>query len=181
MHGIIFIQLKDFVVKNHGLPAWDKMLEIAGQPKMALFLPTEIYPDTDIVTLVGAACTLTGATPEAVLESFGTFIAPSLLQMYAMLIKPEWKTLDLLLNVEETIHKVVRRRNPGAEPPELHFKKINEATLEFIYESKRHMAPLAVGIIKGVAAHYKENINITVTRTTPEATEMLVALQPATA
>lgn len=176
MHGAIFIQLKEFVVQNHGLPAWDKMLEMAGQPKMALYLPTQSYPDADALALVGAACELTGQPADVVLESFGVFIAPALLQMYRHLLKPEWKTLDLLMNVENTIHKVVRRRNEGAEPPELHFTRVNDKTLGFLYDSKRQMSALAIGIIKGVADEYKENIKITVLRSSPEATEMTITL-----
>lgn len=174
MHGAIFMMLKDFVATNHGLPAWDKMLEMAGQPKMALYLPTQSYPDADAVALVKAACELTGLPPEAVLEAFGVYIAPTLIQMYRGLVHPDWKTLDLLMNVEETIHKVVRRRNEGAEPPELRFKRINDRTLEFIYESKRQMAPLAMGIIKGVAKYYQEDIQITVTEANPARTVMLI-------
>jgi hypothetical protein len=177
MHGAIFMQLKEFVVAHHGLPAWDRMLDMAGQPPMALYLPTQAYPDSDAMALVGAACELTGQPVDTLLESFGSFIAPALLQMYAGLIKPEWKTLDLLLNVEETIHKVVRRRNPGAEPPELQFSRVDARTLAFLYESKRQMAALAVGIMKGVAHHYGETISIVVTKASPAATEMLITLE----
>ena len=176
MHGTIFMQLKDFVVTNHGLPAWDKMLDMAGQPKMALYLPTQSYPDADAFAPVKAACELTGQSMDVALESFGIYIAPTLIQMYRGLIHPDWKTLDLLLNVEDTIHKVVRRRNEGAEPPEPHFKRINDRTLEFLYESKRKMSALAMGIIKGVAKYYQEEIHITVTRASPEGTEMTITL-----
>jgi hypothetical protein len=177
MHGAIFMQLKDFVVSHHGLPAWDRMLEMAGQPPMALYLPTQAYPDADAMALVKAACDLTGQSADTVLEQFGLFIAPALLKMYAGLVRPEWRTLDLLLNVEDTIHKVVRRRNPGAEPPELFFSRVDARTLSFRYESKRQMAALAVGIMKGVARHYGETIGITVTSATPEATTMQVRLE----
>lgn len=174
MHGAIFMQLKDFVVTHHGLPAWDKILEMAGQPPMALYLPTRSYPDEDAVALVKAACELTGQSTETVLESFGAYIAPTLLQMYRGLVHPDWKTLDLLMNVEDTIHKVVRRQNVGAEPPELRFSRIDDHTLEFIYESRRQMAPLAVGIIKGVGKYYQEDIRVTILETSPTRTVMRV-------
>jgi hypothetical protein len=39
------------------------------------------------------------------------------------------------------------------------------------------MASLAIGIIKGVADHYGEKVSVSVLKTTPEATEILVQLQ----
>jgi len=50
------------------------------------------------------------------LEDFGALSRRILIDMYWALIEPEWKTLDLLEHTEEAIHKVVRLKNPGAQP-----------------------------------------------------------------
>ena len=65
--------------------------------------------------------------------------------------KPNWKTMELLLYTEETIHKAVRIKNPGAEPPRLQFQQTGPNTLKFNYNSPRQMSAVAKGIIKGVA------------------------------
>jgi hypothetical protein len=72
-----------------------------------------------LVALVVAATKATGLKADAILEDFGEFIAPDLISMFRASIKPEWRTLELLEHTEETIHKAVRLRNPGATPPEL--------------------------------------------------------------
>jgi hypothetical protein len=55
-----------------------------------------------------------------VLEDFGVFIDPPLMNMYGHLIPAEWKTLDEIEKTEETVHHVVRVQTPGAKPPVLH-------------------------------------------------------------
>lgn len=159
MHGIVFSLLKNYVTARHKSDTWFAVLREAGR-EGSVYMPTQIYPDDEMGDLVAAACRLTATPPAVVLEDFGTFIAPHLMGMYEFLVRPEWKTMGLLLNVEETIHKVVRLKNPGARPPELQFTRIDDHTLRFEYNSPRRMAALAVGIMKGVAAHYGERITI---------------------
>jgi len=72
----------------------------------------ETYPDEEAGRLVATASRITGANAPAILEDFGEFIAPDLLEMYWALVKPEWKTLDVIEHTEEAIHEVVRLKNP---------------------------------------------------------------------
>ena len=80
--------------------------------------------------------------------------------MYRSLVKPEWKTMELLLNTEETIHRVVRLKNPGADPPRLNFTKTGAQSLQFIYNSPRKLSAVARGIIKGVGNHFGQKVTI---------------------
>src|SRR5262245_27905229 len=107
MHGLIFIELKKYVETKFDSATWEKLLEKAGQ-KHQLYLAATVYPDSDILKLVTTACEMTGLTANAVLEDFGRFIAPDLIEQYKFLINPNWGLLDFLANTEETIHKIVR-------------------------------------------------------------------------
>jgi len=71
------------------------------------------YPDAEMEALVAAAATMSGLTASVVLEDFGVFIAPPLMNMYGHLIPGDWKTLDVIEKTEETIHHVVRVQTPG--------------------------------------------------------------------
>lgn len=160
MHGIIFCQLKEFVDANLGADGWKNLLKAAGS-KRSVFLPIQSYPDEELVQLVVTASQVTGLPVPALLGSFGEFIAPYLIKTYALLIRPEWKTLDLLENTEETIHKVVRTRNPGALPPELKVARQSPTQALLEYGSERKLCQVAMGIIRGVARHYGDTITIT--------------------
>ena len=176
MHGIIHAELKKYVEARHGVDAWKACLDAAGLTHK-LYLPINAYPDQEAVAIVASASTLTRVPVERFLEDFGEFIAPDLLSMYQPLVKPEWKTLELLLHTEEMIHRVVRMQNVGAEPPRLQFEQLGPNELKFYYDSPRRMAAVAKGIIKGVAKHYKQTVLIH-ERTRPDgSSEMSITIR----
>src|SRR5687767_6458695 len=112
MHGLIFLQLQKFAQRQAGAGAWEVLLKEAGLPRKA-FTAVRVYPDEDVVALVGAASRVLKQAPAQVLTAFGEFIAPELLRLYGRLVQPEWQTLDVVENTEKLIHAGVRVGNPG--------------------------------------------------------------------
>ncbi len=159
MHGIIHAELKKYVETKYNAEAWRAVLNEAGLGNK-IYMAVSTYEDAEAVAIVKAASKLTGVPPLEILEDFGEFIAPDLLDMYKSLIDPSWKTADLFTNVEDTIHTVVRMKNPGATPPQLKFKRVGPNELHFHYDSPRQMSSVAKGIMKGVAKHYGETLSI---------------------
>jgi len=162
MHGIIFAELQNYAETRHGKGTWNQLLKKAGL-KDKVYLPIKEYPDTEVVALVTAASSMTGLPTAAVLEDFGEFIAPTLMKMFGHLLRPEWKTIDIIGNTEGTIHTVVRVKNPGAKPPQLRTVRRSDDEVVLIYTSPRKMCALAIGIGKGLAKHFKEKVTITQT------------------
>lgn len=80
--------------------------------------------------------------------------------MYSRLLKPEWRSLDLIENAENTIHTVVRLRNKGATPPVLKASRLAPDVVQITYSSHRKMCYLAVGIAMGVGDHFGESLKI---------------------
>jgi len=161
MHGMIYDELKSYVEARHGSETWKLLLRESGVGWPKLYLPIRSYSDEDALALVTTASRLTGAQASAILEDFGEYLVPSLLEMYGMLIKPEWRTLDLIEHTETTIHKVVRETSPGARPAELQCTRVSQEELLIIYSSQRRMCAVAKGIAKGIAKHYQEHVLIT--------------------
>ncbi len=159
MHGLIFHLLQDYVTKNYGAPAWTGLLQESGLGQR-VYLTSAVYPDEELVSLVAAACQKTGRAAGDVVEDFGHWITGDLIKMYATLIKPEWKTLDLIEITENTIHTVVRAQDPAAKPPELHVARISLNELVIFYTSSRKLCALAVGITKGIAEYYHEQVAV---------------------
>ncbi len=159
MHGIIFTELKKYVDARLGGQAWGTLLQKANMPGR-IFMPVKEYPDADAVTLVTTASAITGKPAAAILEDFGEFIAPDLVALYGSLLRKEWRTLDVIEHTEETIHRVVRHRNPGARPPELKTRRPSEDEVVLVYASPRKMCAVAKGIARGLARHFKETVTI---------------------
>jgi Haem-NO-binding len=159
MHGIIHLELQNFVVQHHGETAWRALTGAAGLSN-EIYTPLRSYPDEQIVALVGAAVQLTGTDAKALLEAFGAFLVPRYLALYGNLLRPEWRTLDVLENAENTIHRVVRLREPGALPPRLQAQRVNPRAIRMNYDSPRKLCAVARGIARGIAGHFREQLTI---------------------
>ena len=160
MHGFIFTELRDYVIARLGPDAWPNLLDRARiGPKT--YLTYRDYPDEEAVTLVVTASDLTGLPPATILEDFGAFLAPHLFRIYRPLIDPSWRTLEFLENTEATIHQVVRSRNATARPPTLRCRRVGAQTLVVTYGSPRRLCAVARGIIRGLAQHFGEKVEIT--------------------
>lgn len=159
MYGIIHSQLKAYVVSNYDLATWEAVLANAGLPGKT-YLAGQAYPDAEVLAIVTTASTMTKRPVPEILEDFGAFIVPALASTYKAYIKPQWRTLDFIQNTEAAIHKVVRLRDPGAEPPRLAVSRPSDTEVLIDYTSARKMCSVAKGITRGVAAHYGEKVAI---------------------
>jgi hypothetical protein len=159
MHGIIHLQLQRFVESRYGAKSWRELNRRAGLDSR-VFTAVESYPDEDILRLVAEAVGLTGVPVSELLEAFGQFLVPTYLSVYGALVKPTWRTLDLLEHTEHTIHRVVRARQPGATPPELSVERASKNEVMVTYASRRRLCAVARGIIVGVAEHFRETVLI---------------------
>jgi hypothetical protein len=162
MHGIIFTSLKKYATTRLGADAWPTLLREAGLSGR-IYLPIQAYEDKEILTLVSTASRITGKPTQALLEDFGEFLVPDLVSIYRSMIRPEWRTLDLLDNVENTIHKAVRLRDKTATPPTLVVSRPGPNEVVVVYSSPRRMCGVAKGIVRGLASHYKERVTVSET------------------
>jgi len=159
MHGIIYTELQQFVEQSLGPGAWAKVLRAANLENR-IYMSVSDYPDAEMFAIVNAASNLSQAPPDATIEAFGVFIAPDLLRMYSVLIKREWKTLDVIEHTEAVIHTIVRKNQIGSTPPELRYTRIGPHEVEVRYDSARRLCRLARGIMKGIAQSFGERIEI---------------------
>lgn len=159
MHGTIFFELKKYVETKLGPDTWNRLLRETDLGVRTYEVMAD-YPDSEVVKLTAAASRITGVPVLAILEDFGEFLAPDLLRMYAGLIDPKWKTLDVIEQTENQIHRVVRLHNRDAHPPELKCVRHSADEVVIHYGSSRKMCSVAKGIVRGLARHYDERIEI---------------------
>jgi predicted hydrocarbon binding protein len=158
VHGFIFSEIKKYVETKFDRATWVAILENAGLTKKEYENFRE-YGDEEAVAIVGTASEMTGIAVADVLEDFGFFLGGDLLKVYRPIIDREWKTIDFLSNVEETIHHVVRTRNQ-ARPPALVCNRLGPKEVMILYRSPRKMCALARGIARGVAEYYGEEVTL---------------------
>ena len=157
MHGSLLYGFKQYVVGRHGTDAWNTIVTSAGVGGWYLSIKT--YPDTELSKLVEATATLQGRPVADLLEDFGEALVPTLMSLYGAFVSPSWRTLDLLVHVEEVVHKPVSRSDPGAAPPRLIARRVSDDQVHIEYSSSRRLCSVAIGICRGVAAHYREQVS----------------------
>ena len=170
MHGTILTLLKRYVQTQYDHSTWVKLLELSGLDNVEFDHKT-VYPDEHLYALIGQAAEMTGLSAGELHEKFGEYLVPDLMYMYQKLLRPEWKTLDMLENTELTMHKQVRKEHRDNAPPVLEVTRLGPNELMIDYVSARRMGGLAVGIVRGVAAYYDEADQIDVQPTTTEEGE----------
>lgn len=165
MHGSIFALLKRFVENTYNYSTWMKLLQTTGL-EGATYEMHEMYPTKELFAIVSKASEITGIPHYTLMEQFGEFLVPDLLLIYRKYVNPNWRTYDMLLNTEYSMHSAVKKMDDRASPPMLLVTKKGSSQLIVDYHSKRRMSGVAVGIIKGIAKYYNESDAVSVTRLT---------------
>jgi predicted hydrocarbon binding protein len=160
MHPLIHLALKQYVEARHGVKGWLGFLDLAGVSTATPYVRVGDYPDEEFYAIIAAVARGTGATVEEVIEDFGMAIASELITMYPRLVRPEWRSLDLICNTEQTIHAIVRQGHAGARPPALKCLRVSATELRLTYESSRRLCALARGIMRGVGQHFGDALTI---------------------
>jgi len=165
MHGSIFVLLKRFIEGKYDYSTWVNLLEATGI-KGSMYTMQEMYPTRDLFAIISKASETTGISVYDLMEQFGEFLVPDLLLVYNKYIHPDWRTYDMLLNTEASMHGAVKKQDSRTNPPMLLVTKKGSKQLIVDYYSKRRMSGVAVGIIKGIAGYYHESDKVAVTRLT---------------
>jgi heme-NO-binding protein len=160
MHAVVHLALKKYVEARYGAREWLRFLDLAGVPVKLPYVRVGQYPDDELSAIVTAIARDQGIPTEVLLEEFGAATAADLIVMYPRLVRPEWRSLDLICNAEETIHTVVRRRNLGSRPAIVACERLSPTEARLTYTSARRLCAFARGVIRGVGEHYGEAITI---------------------
>ncbi len=159
MQGIILDELEKYVTSKLGQPGLQRIRNLTGRGDSGYDFGGR-YPDDELVMIMRGLVEATGRPPEEIVEEFGVAIVPGLLEVYGFLVNPRWSFIDFLLHTEDVIHRGVKLNTPEARPPELQTVRGGAESVTITYRSKRNLCPLAKGIIRGAAAHYRVDITI---------------------
>lgn len=160
MHGIVLKGLKDFVTTEYDHEAWlaiQREAELEGQ----VYVPVTEYEDADVLGLVEAASEVAETDVPVLLDEFGRFLVPPLVETYGVHVDEDWTGLDLIANVETYIHAALRAKQLSTyTPPDLAAEWVGDDRVRVTYTSERELCALAKGLIRGVGNYYDERFEI---------------------
>ena len=131
MHGLILVQLQKFAQQTLGSEEWRSALSKSGLDRTS-FSAGLVYEDRQALELIVLAAETLNVPVDEVVEMFGRFLSTELIRLYHRVIKPHWRTLDIIENTETFIHSAVRVGNPGAVPPVLDAIRLSENELHLL-------------------------------------------------
>jgi Haem-NO-binding len=165
MYGMINKAIHDLVTSRFGAATWQQMCAKAGVTD-ANFVNMVKYPDETTYKLVGAASEVLNTPAPAILEAFGEYwTVYSAEAGFGHLLDFAGDNLvDFLRNLDN-MHTRVALTFPDLKPPSFKVSDIADGSLRLHYYSDRPgLAPLVVGMIKGLGKRFSTKVEIRLDR-----------------
>lgn len=164
MKGIIFTSFVEFAEQQLGEDFVEEMLETLPLSTGGAYTNVGTYPTDELLNMVSFILERHEIDAAAMLQSFGEFTFAVLVDSYGSLVEGFKDSFDCIYNVDQTIHKSVRKLYPDAELPDMNArlsKSGQRLTLE--YQSARPFMQLAHGLIMGCVNHYGDAVDVSMT------------------
>lgn len=181
MYGLINRAVQDVVVAQGGEQSWRAVCEKAGLDT-SLFIAFEQYPDAQTYALVGAASEVLGKTPAALMEEIGAYWSKFTVQQgYGHLFEMAGDSFRQVLHELNNIHARLMVTLPNLRPPSFDCVEREDGAIILRYYSERPgLSPLVVGLLRGLAARFGQEVAVTQTvsrQTQPEYDEFEIRLK----
>lgn len=160
MKGVVFTEFLEFIDKLHGADLVDDVISASGVASGGSYTAVGTYEFTELASLLGAYCKLSGAAPAAALNGFGKHLAQTFQVKFPDFFAQCSDTIGFLLQVDGHIHVEVRKLYPDADLPRFEMIEHSGQKLVMDYSSCRPLAALAAGLMEGVADYYREKISV---------------------
>lgn len=160
MKGSIICCLQEMVVAKSNTGTWKKIVSGAGMEEGRMFLPTDNVEDKEALALIESACKVLNLSLQEAADAFGrhwmTVYAPNIYKGYFI---GSNSARAFLLKMDR-VHQMVTRDIAGAHPPRFDYQWEDDKTLVMTYKSSRGLIDIMAGLIKGVGAHYHEELRV---------------------
>lgn len=165
MYGLVNKAIEDMVCKRFSDDVWEKIKETA-EVDIDGFISMEAYPDDLTHRLVRAASVVLEMTPQQILQAFGEYwVIYTATEGYGQMLDMAGENLPEFLQNLDNLHARVGLSFPKLLPPSFQCTNLQEESLNIHYHSQRSgLAPMVVGLLKGVGKRFNTEVDVTQTR-----------------
>ena len=159
MKGIVFTEFLELVENEFGLEVVQQIIDECELETAGVYTSVGTYSHKDMFKMVAKLSEIKGLPVPALLTVFGEYFFTTLKDKYPVFVeKPN--LFSFLNSIDQYIHPEVLKLYPDAELPrfQAEIKSDNEMMLN--YMSSRKMSDLAIGLIKGAANHFEEDVDV---------------------
>lgn len=161
MLGMVVTEFCEMVETAFSPELLDRILMRAGLASGGAYTAVGQYPHEEMQRLVAELARETETPAPALLEAFGEYLFPRLVEQHPRAIEHCDSLLSLLDRLDATIHPAVRRLYPAAELPSFTTLVREKDRITLAYRSSRRLESLAVGLIRGAARHFGRAVEVT--------------------
>jgi hypothetical protein len=104
MKGFIFTALLDFAEESFGLSFVDDLISSLDLDSGGVYVTFESYPFSELVALALAISKKKDIPLDDLLEAFGLFLFPALIEKHDYIVQEYKHPLDLIEGIEKHIH-----------------------------------------------------------------------------
>ncbi len=163
MKGIIFTEFIEMVEEKFGFEMADKLLTQPGLKSDGIYTSVGTYDIEEMLIMLGKLSDESKISIPDLLQTFGFHLFDKLKDLYPHFTSGAKNSFEFLSNIEEYIHVEVLKLYHDAELPSIkHEIDEEKGEMLMIYKSQRKLSDLAIGLIKGCIAFYKEDIEVKV-------------------
>jgi Haem-NO-binding len=160
MKGIVFTEFLEMVEQNYGYAIVDDLITHSSLDSEGAYTAIGTYQHTEMVQLLSRLSTITNTPVPALMKAFGHYLFGTFTKNYPHFFTTAATAFDFLFSIENYIHVEVRKLYPDAQFPRFQTQKLDENTLEMIYNSERRMSDFAEGLLEKTFEHYQEKCSI---------------------
>ena len=162
MYGMNNKAIRTLVIRETNEDVWNTVLETSGIDEN-VYEDLETHDDSITFSLVGAVSETLDLPAGDVLEMFGVYwstdVAP---KAYGEYFNSFGNDFHSFVEGLDEMHVRITQMLPSLVPPAFDIEKIDNEHFTIHYKSQRDgLAPLAVGMLKGIAKHFGGEADIT--------------------
>ena len=138
----------------------EKLVEDNDLASGGIYTAVGTYDHQELVAMAITLSKETGLPVDALVEAFGNYLFGRFLELFPIFFNHE-TSFEFLDTIHDVVHVEVLKLYPEATLPDFTSKIEDDGkTLHFEYNSPRHFADLAVGLMKGAFDHWNETVEM---------------------
>lgn len=162
MYGLVNKAIEGLVCQQFGEETWEKIRRKAEVDEAA-FVSMQAYPDQITYRLVGAASEVLDVPAPVLLEKFGEYwTLYTVEEGYEEMLTMFGSNLREFLGNLDKMHARIAMGFQKLRPPSFQVEDVDgQSAVLLHYRSEREgLAPMVVGLIKGLAKRFSEEVQV---------------------
>lgn len=160
MLGLVFTEFIEMVEDRFSPEIADAMLVAAPSSSNGSYTAVGYYSHDELVGQVMQLSKLTGVAVADLVRTFGAHLLTRFTELYPAMFERHKTLFGFAAAIDNEIHVEVRKLYDKAALPRFDVLHRDERRMRLLYRSPRSMESLAMGLLEGLAAHYKQPCRI---------------------